>query len=208
MALSTVPAVSASAAVPAPRTVDYVELGDSYGSGPRYSLLVDPACVRSDQNHPSLLAAVENWQLTGSSCGGATTVALTGPQGTKSPQLDALDADMDVVTLVSHPDLFPDDGVGRTSSLVPLAAGDFAHLRDTEKRFNARPASQARARSVRYVDTYTATIGHDMCKPAKERWIEPPVVVAPAAGSHPNAQGRQAMATAVQRALRCVTHHR
>ncbi|MCX4903965.1 SGNH/GDSL hydrolase family protein [Streptomyces sp. NBC_00878] len=278
MALSTVPAVSASAVAPAPRTVDYVALGDSYASGPGIPTQVDTTCARSDQNYPSLLATVKNWQLTDVSCGGATTAALTGPQGTKPPQLDALDAGTDVVTLtiggndlgfssnlatcarltssdptgnpcqtfftntgtdrlaqrvneiapsiaealdsirqraprakvlvVGYPDLFPDDGVGCTSSPVPLAAGDFAYLRDTGKRLNAMLASQARASGVRYVDTYTPTIGHDMCKPTGERWIEPLVVAAPAAGSHPNAQGRQAMATAVQRALRRVTHHR
>jgi lysophospholipase L1-like esterase len=112
------------------------------------------------------------------------------------------------VLVVGYPDLFPDDGVGCTSSAMPLAAGDFAYLRDTEKKLNAMLASQASASGARYVDTYTPTVGHDMCKPAGERWIEPLAPVAPAAGAHPNAQGQQAMATAVQRALHCVTHHR
>jgi lysophospholipase L1-like esterase len=278
MALSTAGAVSASAAVPAPRAVNYVALGDSYASGPGIPTQVDTACARSDQNYPSLLAAAKNWQPTDVSCGGATTAALAGSQGTKPPQLDALDAGTDVVTLtiggndlgfsdnlatsarlasddptgnpcqtfftntgadrleqriqdiaprivealddirgraprakvlvVGYPDLFPDDGVGCTSSAMPLAAGDFAYLRDTEKKLNAMLASQASASGARYVDTYTPTVGHDMCKPAGERWIEPLAPVAPAAPAHPNAQGQQVMATAVQHALHCLTHRR
>ncbi|WP_406130300.1 SGNH/GDSL hydrolase family protein [Streptomyces sp. NBC_00989] len=107
------------------------------------------------------------------------------------------------VVVVGYPDLFPDDGVGCTGSAVPLAAGDFAYLRDTEKKLNAMIADQASANGARYVDTYTPTVGHDMCKPAGGRWIEPLVAAAPAAPAHPNAQGQQAMAATVERAVRC-----
>ncbi|MGH1555315.1 hypothetical protein ACRAWF_36180 [Streptomyces sp. L7] len=75
--------------------------------------------------------------------------------------------------MVGYPDLFPDDGVGCTSSPYTLAAGDFAYLRDTEKKLNAMIADQASAHGASYVDTYTPTVGHDMCKPAGERWISP-----------------------------------
>lgn len=278
MALSTAGATAASASIPTARTVNYVALGDSYAAGPGIPTQVDFACARSDQNYPSLLAAARNWQLTDVSCSGATTTALAGTQGSQPPQLDALGADTDVVTLtiggndhgfssnlatcagltskdptgnpcqafftsdgtdrlaqrvddiaprisaaldavrqraphakvlvVGYPDLFPDDGVGCTSSAVPLAAGDFAYLRDTEKKLNAMIAEQASANGARYVDTYTSTVGHDMCKPAGERWIEPLVAVAPAAPAHPNAQGQQAMAAAVERALHCGARRR
>jgi lysophospholipase L1-like esterase len=278
MALSTAGATAASASVPTARTVNYVALGDSYASGPGIPAQVDSACARSDQNYPSLLAAARNWQLTDVSCSGATTTALAGPQGSQAPQLDALGADTDVVTLtiggndlgfssnlatcaglaakdptgnpcqtfftsdgtdrleqrvndiapkiaaaldavrqraprarvlvVGYPDLFPDNGVGCTGSAVPLAAGDFAYLRDTEKKLNAMIADQASANGARYVDTYTPTVGHDMCEPAGERWIEPLVAAAPAAPAHPNAQGQQAMAATVERALRCRAYRR
>ncbi|MFD3309083.1 SGNH/GDSL hydrolase family protein [Streptomyces sp. NPDC058694] len=281
MALSTAGATAASASAPSTstaRTVNYVALGDSYASGPGIPTQVDAACARSDRNHPSLLAAARNWQLTDVSCSGATTTALAGPQGSQPPQLDALGADTDVVTLtiggndigfsrnlatcagltskdptgnpcqafftsggtdqleqrvndtapkiaaaldavrqraphakvlvVGYPDLFPDDGVGCTGSAVPLAAGDFAYLRDTEKKLNAMLASQASANGAGYVDTYTPTVGHDMCKPAGERWIEPLVPEGPAAPAHPNAQGQQAMAATVERALHCRVYRR
>ncbi|SFF81843.1 GDSL-like Lipase/Acylhydrolase family protein [Actinacidiphila alni] len=112
------------------------------------------------------------------------------------------------VYVVGYPDLFPEDGVGCTSAAVPIAAGDFGYLRDTEKRLNAMLAGQARAAGVRYVDTYTPTIGHDMCRPAGERWIEPLVPTPPAAPAHPNALGEHAMAAAVRDAAHCGAHRR
>jgi len=107
------------------------------------------------------------------------------------------------VLVVGYPDLFPDDGVGCTSSAVPLAAGDFPYLRDTEKKLNAMLAHEALLGGARYVDTYTPTIGHDMCRPDGQRWIEPLVTAPPVAPAHPNAQGEAAMSAAVVRALSC-----
>ncbi|MEV0637749.1 SGNH/GDSL hydrolase family protein [Streptomyces sp. NPDC050619] len=203
---------------------------------PRHSHQVDSSCARSDQNYPSILAASKKWRLTDVSCSPARTAALTGSQGSLTPQVEALTRRTDVVTVtvggkdlgfsnnpatcakpaatdptgnpcqafftgdgtdqpaeqinnitsnissslqeirrraprakvvvVGHPDLFPDNGVGCTAATVPLAAGDFACLRDTEKKLNDMPASQAHAGGARYIDTYTPTIGHDMCRPA------------------------------------------
>ncbi|WP_432132493.1 SGNH/GDSL hydrolase family protein [Streptomyces tendae] len=110
------------------------------------------------------------------------------------------------VLVVGYPDLFPEDGVGCTSSTVPLAAGDFSYLRDTEKTLNRMLARQARIAGAHYVDTYKTTIGHDMCRPDGQRWIEPLVTAPPVAPAHPNAQGERAMAAAVDRALSCVLH--
>lgn len=59
------------------------------------------------------------------------------------------------------------------------------------------------------MDTYTPTIGHDMCRPVGERWIESLAPQTPAAPAHPNALGEQAMATAVTNALaKCGGAHR
>nr|WP_234360260.1 SGNH/GDSL hydrolase family protein [Streptomyces sp. DSM 15324] len=100
------------------------------------------------------------------------------------------------VLLVGYPDLLPDDGVGCAPS-VPFAAGDFAYLRDTEKRVNLMLRLVAYASRTEYVDTYGPTVGHDMCKPAADRWIEPLRPTSPAAPAHPNAKGEAAMAGAV-----------
>ncbi|MFI1094404.1 SGNH/GDSL hydrolase family protein [Streptomyces sp. NPDC020917] len=101
------------------------------------------------------------------------------------------------VVVVGYPDLLPDDGVPCTSPVVPFAAGDFPYLRDTEKKLNAMLRVEALVHGDEYVDTYTPTVGHDMCTAPGTRWIEPLVPAAPAGPAHPNALGEQAMAEAV-----------
>ncbi|MFI1050674.1 SGNH/GDSL hydrolase family protein [Streptomyces griseoruber] len=100
------------------------------------------------------------------------------------------------VLVVGYPDLLPDDGIGCAPS-VPFAAGDFPYLRDTEKRLNLMLRLVAYGSRAEYVDTYGPTVGHDMCKPAADRWIEPLRPASPAAPAHPNAKGEAAMAEAV-----------
>ncbi|MFG2301528.1 SGNH/GDSL hydrolase family protein [Actinacidiphila glaucinigra] len=100
------------------------------------------------------------------------------------------------VVVVGYPALLPDSGVGCRPA-VPFADGDFAYLRDTEKRLNAMLARRAKAAHATYVDTYTPTVGHDMCTAPGVRWIEPLTPAAPAAPAHPNALGEEAMAAAV-----------
>ncbi|WP_405583650.1 SGNH/GDSL hydrolase family protein [Streptomyces sp. NBC_01190] len=105
------------------------------------------------------------------------------------------------VLLVGYPDLFPNDGVGCTSQTTPFAAGDFAYMRDTEKRLNGMLARTAAWNHAGYVDTNTPTIGHDMCQLPADRWIENLAPASPAAPAHPNALGEQAMAKATARHL-------
>ncbi|MET9016368.1 SGNH/GDSL hydrolase family protein [Streptomyces olivaceoviridis] len=112
------------------------------------------------------------------------------------------------VVVVGYPDLFPDDGVGCTSKTVPLAMGDFAWLRDKEKELNAMLARQAVKGGARYVNTYTPTVGHDLCEPTGERWIETFAPETPAAPVHPNATGERVMASAVEAALPRHSWHR
>ncbi|MFH0173424.1 SGNH/GDSL hydrolase family protein [Streptomyces cacaoi] len=108
------------------------------------------------------------------------------------------------ILVVGYPDLLPDDGSGCAPS-VPFATQDFPYLRDTGKRLNLMLRLVARWNHAEYVDTYGPTIGHDMCKPPAERWIEPLQPTSPAAPAHPNAKGEVAMAGAVWQRL---THGR
>ncbi|MGW7013534.1 SGNH/GDSL hydrolase family protein, partial [Streptomyces sp. NPDC054951] len=108
------------------------------------------------------------------------------------------------ILVVGYPDLLPDDGSGCAPS-VPFATQDFPYLRDTGKRLNLMLRLVARWNHAEYVDTYGPTIGHDMCKPPAERWIEPLQPTSPAAPAHPNAKGEAAMAGAVWQRL---THGR
>ncbi|MDJ1137516.1 SGNH/GDSL hydrolase family protein [Streptomyces iconiensis] len=103
------------------------------------------------------------------------------------------------VLVVGYPDLLPEDGTNCPRT-VSLAKGDAPWLRDTEKRLNTMLAERAARGGAEYVDTYTPTIGHDMCKPPGTRWVEPLVAVE-ATGFHPNAAGHQAMSGALLGAL-------
>ncbi|WP_165355017.1 SGNH/GDSL hydrolase family protein [Nocardioides oleivorans] len=87
--------------------VDYVALGDSFSAGPFIGTMrTDPTgCARSKDNYPAFLA---DWldvkSYTDVTCSAATTRDLTGTMtlfdgGTAVPQLDAVSAETDLVTL-------------------------------------------------------------------------------------------------------------
>ncbi|WP_158849912.1 SGNH/GDSL hydrolase family protein [Saccharothrix deserti] len=105
-ATATAPATAAAAAAAAtPEYAKYVALGDSYASGPFIPhQRTDPlGCFRSTQNYASVVAARLGTKLTDVTCGGATTEDMTAPQdvpfGPNPPQLNALTADTDLVTV-------------------------------------------------------------------------------------------------------------
>jgi GDSL-like Lipase/Acylhydrolase family len=83
----------------------WVGLGDSFAAGP---LIPDQSlnplgCLRSDSNYAHQSASQLGYSLTDVSCSGAQTedmfTAQSTDAGTNPPQLDALDAGTDVVTL-------------------------------------------------------------------------------------------------------------
>jgi lysophospholipase L1-like esterase len=85
----------------------YVALGDSYTAGPGIPGQIPESggCGRSDHNYPHLVAAGLGLErFTDVSCGSATTDHMAQAQPlpgglTNGPQLDALGADVDLVTL-------------------------------------------------------------------------------------------------------------
>ncbi len=100
------------------------------------------------------------------------------------------------IVLVGYPAILPDKGPG-CFPVVPFSDGDVAYLRGVEKELNAMIAEQADKAGAEYVDTYTPTIGHDVCKLPGTKWIEGLVPTAPAAPVHPNVLGEAAMAKAM-----------
>jgi lysophospholipase L1-like esterase len=104
------------------------------------------------------------------------------------------------VYVVGYPDILPEDGDG-CWPIVPIAYGDVAYLRQTETELNAMLAGVADANGATYVDTYTPTIGHDVCQAIGVKWIEGLVPTSPAAPFHPNALGEAAMAKALESAI-------
>ncbi|GAA1831754.1 SGNH/GDSL hydrolase family protein [Pseudonocardia ailaonensis] len=123
---------------------------------------------------------------------GAKVAAALAAVGERSPHA--------AVALVGYPALLPDTGPG-CFPVVPFSPGDVAWLRGIEKDLNAMLAARAAAAGATYVDTYTPTIGHDMCQVPGVKWIEGLVPTSPAAPVHPNAQGMEAMGRAVLDAL-------
>ena len=87
--------------------IDYVAMGDSFSAGPFIGTMrTDPeGCARSKDNYPAFLA---DWldvaSYTDVTCSAATTRDLYDPMtlfngGTAPPQIDAVSADTDLVTI-------------------------------------------------------------------------------------------------------------
>lgn len=100
------PATPTWSGVQLPSYERYVALGDSYTSGPFVPFQrLDPlGCGRSTNNYPSFLAAALDVETyVDVSCGGARTDHMTAEQaviaGSNPPQFDALDDEIDLVTI-------------------------------------------------------------------------------------------------------------
>jgi lysophospholipase L1-like esterase len=104
------------------------------------------------------------------------------------------------VLLVGYPAILPDEGPG-CYPVVPFSPGDVAYLRQVEKALNAMLADEASGAGVDYVDTYTPSIGHDVCRLPGTKWIEGLVPTAPAAPVHPNALGMAGIGAVVAGAV-------
>lgn len=104
------------------------------------------------------------------------------------------------VLLVGYPVILPASGNG-CWPLVPIAYGDVPYLRGIEIQLNKMLAKQAAANNTTFVDTYTSSAGHDVCRLPGTKWVEGLVPTAPAAPFHPNASGEKGMAKQVLAAL-------
>jgi hypothetical protein len=104
------------------------------------------------------------------------------------------------VFLVNYAAILPETGPGCWPTM-PLAYADVPYLRAKEKELNAMLAAQAASGGATLVDDYTASIGHDTCKSALTRWIEPIVPTNSAAPVHPNARGMAGVSRVVAAAV-------
>ncbi len=105
-----------------------------------------------------------------------------------------------LVLLVGYPVILPASGTGCWPR-VPIAHGDVPYLRGIERKLNKMLAAEAARHSATYVDTYTASIGHDNCQSPGTKWVEGLVPTSPAAPFHPNALGEKSMASQVTAAV-------
>jgi hypothetical protein len=105
------------------------------------------------------------------------------------------------VFVVNYAAILPDQGPGCWPQM-PVTDGDVPYVRAKQKELNAMLASEAAANRARLVDWYTASIGHDACKPPVIRWVEPVVPVNAAAPLHPNLGGMIGASELLTAALR------
>lgn len=80
----------------------YVALGSSFAAGPALGALQPGAperCMRTLANYPARLAQQLRLTLTDVSCSGATTEHILGAWGELAPQIDAVTAETDIVTV-------------------------------------------------------------------------------------------------------------
>ncbi|SRR6266566_676388 len=126
----------------------------------------------------------------------ARAVALTGPKVAAVLRGIHRRAPNARVLLVGYPVIMPAAGTGCWPR-VPIAHGDVSYLRGIEIKLNNMLASQAASGGATYVDTYTASIGHDVCQAPGTKWVEGLVPTSPGAPFHPNARGEKGMAKQV-----------
>lgn len=96
------------------------------------------------------------------------------------------------VAILGYPWILP--ATGGCFPQMPVATGDVPYLRDEQATLNDAVRRAAAATGATYVDMSKVSNGHDACKAAGVRWIEPvlfgtnPVIV------HPNPLGESKMA--------------
>lgn len=107
------------------------------------------------------------------------------------------------ILVVGYPVILPADGPG-CWPLMPIAVGDVAWLRTVQGRLNSMLARQAAAAGAIFVDTYTSSVGHDVCRLPGAKWVEGLVPTAPASPVHPNALGMANSAAQVLKSVRAI----
>ena len=107
------------------------------------------------------------------------------------------------ILVVGYPVILPADGPG-CWPLMPIAVGDVAWLRTVQGRLNSMLAGQAAATGAIFVDTYTSSVGHDVCRLPGTKWVEGLVPTAPASPVHPNALGMANSAEQVLKSVRVI----
>lgn len=104
------------------------------------------------------------------------------------------------VYVVNYPAIFPETGNGCWPQM-PVSFSDVPYLRAKQQELNQMLATQAAANGATLVDWYSASIGHDACKPPVIRWVEPLVPGHVAAPVHPNLHGMIGAADALVAAV-------
>ena len=110
------------------------------------------------------------------------------------------------VLIVAYEAIFPEGpltpgGPEGCFPQLPYAPGDVPYLRAKQRELNAMIQQQAAAHGATFVDASTASIGHDACRTAAVRWVEPASVQGVGYALHPNVAGMTGAKDALLAAL-------
>lgn len=94
------------------------------------------------------------------------------------------------VFVVGYPEITPVNGY--CPAALPWTTGDLRWFNlDVQRRGNATLMREAIANNATFVDTFTPSIGHNVCEPVGVRWIEPLFGSLTGVPVHPNALGQE-----------------
>ncbi|MFH8369669.1 SGNH/GDSL hydrolase family protein [Streptomyces sp. NPDC018031] len=99
------------------------------------------------------------------------------------------------VAVLGYPWILPATADRSCFLKMPIASGDVPYLRDLQTRLNRVIEKAAGEEGAVFVDLAAASEGHDACKPAGTRWVEPVLFGTNFVPVHPNALGEAQMAT-------------
>ncbi|MGW0818726.1 SGNH/GDSL hydrolase family protein [Streptomyces viridiviolaceus] len=98
------------------------------------------------------------------------------------------------VAALGYPWIVPATADPSCFAKLPIATGDVSYLRGIQAHLNAVVERAAEETGAVYVDFSQASDGHDACKAAGTRWIEPLLFGHSVVPVHPNALGEKRMA--------------
>ncbi|MGW7416298.1 SGNH/GDSL hydrolase family protein [Streptomyces sp. NPDC054863] len=91
---------------------------------------------------------------------------------------------------------------GGCHPVQPVWERDANYLQGVMNKISAAAREQARQHGARFVDVGALTVGHDICAPPRDRYLEGLIPAHAAAPLHPNAQGMAVVGDAVAAAAR------
>ncbi|NEY32211.1 SGNH/GDSL hydrolase family protein [Streptomyces sp. PRKS01-65] len=105
------------------------------------------------------------------------------------------------VAVLGYPWILPPTADPSCYARMPIASGDVPYLRGIQARLNAVIARAAHETGTTYVDFSRTSEGHDACRAAGTRWVEPLLFGTNVVPVHPNALGERRMAEQTLTAL-------
>jgi len=100
------------------------------------------------------------------------------------------------VFVVGYPDILPQSG--NCYPTMPFTTGDTSYLNALEKDLDSMLRSEAASNGATFIDTFSASIGHDACKSSSVRWVNPIIASGGGVSVHPNPTGAAKMASALE----------